>query len=250
LEIKVIPIERLRESPYDKIICYPNPTSSETYSRIKELKSLEVEAFIIKGNIKVFGIPILGKGHVGIVVATQQKSHEYALKIRRVDANRNSMRKEVEMLKRVNQIKVGPKLHNYTKNFILMELIEGRNIRTWLEQATKKEINRNLKDLMERCRRLDKTGIDHGELSKAHKHLIVTPSGKIRIIDFESASNSRRVSNLTSVIHYLFFQKENSQIIKKVHSEINLKFLISKLRRYKKEPNEENFKEILSSINL
>ena len=51
---------------------------------------------------------------------------------------------------------------------------------------------------------LDQVGLDHGELSKAPKHLLVDKAEKIFIVDFETASLERRVANVTAVCQYLF----------------------------------------------
>lgn len=233
------------------ILCYPHPTDSAVFSRIEELRSLGVEALVFRGGTNLFGFSVLGKGHVGVVVAVLSGGRELALKIRRVDADRGSMRREVEMLKRANGVSVGPRLHGYTENLILMELLEGKNLREWLGEARGgEEVRRALRGLMERCRRLDAAGIDHGELSRAHRHVLITSSGETRVLDFETASTSRRVSNVTSISHYLFFHKENSENIQRILGEIDPQELRSKLREYKTNPTEEEFREILSLTHL
>lgn len=251
----LIPIDKILEHhEYRKIsliLCYPHPTDSEVFSRIEELRALGVEALIFKGGTSLFGVPVLGKGHVGVVVTALSGGRELALKIRRVDADRGSMRKEVEMLRRANGVSVGPRLLGYDDNFILMELVEGENLREWLGEARRgEEVRHGLRGLMGRCRRLDAAGIDHGELSRAHRHVLATPLGEIRILDFETASVSRRVSNVTSIAHYLFFHKEISETLQRILGEIDLQELRSKLREYKRNPTEEGFREILSSTHL
>jgi len=228
------------------ILCYPHPMDSEVSSRIQELQSLGVEALVFRGRANLHGVPVLGKGHVGVVVVALRGGRECALKIRRVDADRGNMRREVEMLREANRVSVGPRLLGYTDNFILMELVEGKNLREWLREAQGEGARRTLRDLLERCRRLDVAGIDHGELSRAHRHVIVTPPGEARIIDFETASTSRRVSNVTSIAHYLFFHRENSQILQRILGQMDLQVLRSKLKEYKKELTDEGFREILT----
>jgi putative serine/threonine protein kinase len=250
----LVPVEKIQDSELKRIslvLCYPRPTETEVSSRIRELRSLGVEALLFRGRTEISGIPILGKGHVGVVVAALRGRQELALKIRRVDANRETMHVEAEMLRKANGVSVGPKLLNCTDNFLLMELIEGKNLQQWLGEETDAErVQQVLRELLEQCRRLDEEGIDHGELSRAHRHVVVTASGQARIIDFETASTLRRTSNLTSIAHYLFFGKENSAAIQRVLGEIDLKELQSRLRSYKEEPTEKSFREILRYARL
>ena len=253
--MNLVPIDKILEDSEFKrvslILCYPHPTESETFSRIEELRTLGVEALIFRGRTNIFGVPVLGKGHVGVVVAALYRGRELALKIRRVDADRENMRREAEMLRKANDVSVGPKILSHTDNFLLMELVEGKNLWEWLREPKEAErVRRVLWELMGQCRRLDEEGIDHGELSRAHRHVVVTPSEQVRIIDFETASTSRRASNMTSIAHYLFFNKENSEVIQRILGEIDTEELQSKLGRYKRNPTEENFKEILRHTRL
>lgn len=251
----LVPVEKILEDSELKrislVLCYPRPTDTEVSSRIKELRSLGVEALLFRGRTEISGAPVLGKGHVGVVVAALRGGRKLALKIRRVDADRETMHREAEMLRKANSVSVGPKLLDCTDNFLLMELVEGKNLRQWLGDETDAEqVRRVLRELLEQCRRLDEGGIDHGELSRAYRHVVVTPSGQTRIIDFETASTLRRTSNVTSIGHYLFFGKENSEAVQRVLGEIDLKELQSRLRSYKEEPTERSFREILRYARL
>ena len=251
----LVSIEKtLGDSEFKKvslILCYPNPTAPDAFSRIEELRTLGVEALIFRGRTNIFGVPVLGKGHVGVVVAALCRGRELALKIRRVDADRENMRREAEMLRKANSLSVGPRLLGCSDNFLLMELVEGKNLREWLGgEMDAVQVRRVLRELLEQCRRLDEGGIDHGELSRAHRHVVVTASGQARVIDFETASTSRRVSNVTSIAHYLFFSKENSEAVQRVLGEIDVVGLRSKLGRYKKDSTEESFREILEYARL
>lgn len=213
---------------------------------------LGVQALEFKGKKEVFGVPVLGKGCVGIVVIAYTNSGKVALKIRRVDADRKGMFSEGEMLKRANNISVGPKLLEINKNFLLMELIEGNHFPEWIEALGENEVQSLLqlvlKDILEQCYRLDRIGLDHGELSNAPKHIIVDTDDRPFLLDFETASISRRVANVTSVCQYLLL---GSQIAKKVREKlkkIDEKQLIQKLRLYKNDKTRKNFEKILEII--
>jgi putative serine/threonine protein kinase len=86
-----------------------------------------------------------------------------------------------------------------------MRLIEGELLPSWIEAYREKAlVTRVLTEILECCFRLDAIGLDHGELSKAPKHIIVDPQQKPWIVDFETASDTRKPSNVTAVCHFLF----------------------------------------------
>ena len=233
------------------ILCYPRRNESEALSRIAELQSLGVEALLFEGSANLFGIPVLGKGNVGVVVVCLHKAARRALKIRRVDADRETMRKEAMMLERANAVEVGPKLLGSTSNFLLMELIEGAGIAQWLAEAAEPaSVKKLVRDLLEQCRSLDSVGVDHGQLSRAHRHVLVDALMGVHIIDFETASVSRRHSNVTSIAHYIFFNKENSRRVQQRLGQLHLETLRSKLRDYKRKRSDESFEAILSFLGL
>ena len=190
---------------------------------------------------------MLGKGCVSIVVVAKCKEGEAALKIRRVDANRPSMNKEAEIQSLANRVGVGPKLYNYTDNFILMELIRGVNLPEWIKnikgRGTASNLRRVCKDLLVKCWRLDQAHLDHGELSNLSKHVIV--GDRVEIIDFESASTERSVRNLTSAAQYLFIGGPVASKIRRVLNLKNRSGIIEAIRSYKRERGAEEALHLL-----
>jgi len=191
-------------------------------------------------------VPILGKGYVGVVVIAHVGGERLALKMRRLDADRVDLTHEAEMLQKANLIGVGPKFIAVSKNFLLSELIDGCLLIEWLLGQGRTAVRRIVLDILEQCWRLDEAGLDHGELSKAPKHILVNHAGKPFIVDFETASVMRRVINVTSVCQFLF--QGNSKACKTIadtRGERDRDKLITALRHYKKERNRINFNQIL-----
>jgi len=251
---QTIPLERLHEERYGQVMCYPKYDLKELKRRLRELKKLGVKAVEFAGEKRAFNTPVLGKGCVGIVVVAHTDRGTVALKARRVDADRSGMQREAEMLRRANTIGVGPKLLNATENFLLMEFIEGTLLPQWLKtlrgRGTRSKVRRVLRGVLEQCWGLDEEGLDHGELSRAPKHVIVDANDSPRIVDFETASTNRRVSNVTSVCQYLFLGSKAAKTIKRKLGEIHREELINALRTYKQERTRENFEKILSVCKL
>lgn len=244
-----MPLKELLKERYGQVICYPRYDIKELKRRIKELKAVGVKALEFAGEKRAFDVPVLGKGCVGIVVAAQTDKGRIALKIRRIDAGRAGMQREAEMLRRANAVGVGPNLLNATGNFLLMEFIEGKLLPQWVEalrgRGTRARIRGVLQAVLEQCWRLDEAGLDHGELSRAPKHIIVSEDDRPRIVDFETASVTRRVSNVTSICQYLFIGSQVARTIERRFGKVDQGELIQALRSYKQGRTREHFNKIL-----
>ncbi len=249
-----IPLEQLNEEKYARVLCYPKYDLKELRKRLEELKRLGIETLEFSGGKTAFNVPVLGKGCVGVVVMAHTDRGKAALKIRRVDADRAGMQHEAEMLRKANTVKVGPKLFDVTENFLLMEFIEGTLLPKWVEMLSGKgmraRIRRVLRNVLEQCWRLDEEGLDHGELSTAPKHILVRMNDEPCIVDFETASVNRRVSNVTSICQYLFLGSRVAKMMKRKLGRIDKAQLIETLRNYKQGRSLENFENILNTCKL
>jgi putative serine/threonine protein kinase len=239
--------ENLKEEPYASILCYPRVSDAELQNRLGELREHGVKALEFAGKTSAFNVPVLGKGFVGIVVIAHLDGQRVALKIRRVDADRLGLQHEAQMLAKANSVQVGPRLISVSKNFLLMQFIDGAVLPDWLDAHKEKKRLRNvLKDILEQCWRLDHIGLDHGELSKAPKHLIVDKRQKPFIVDFETASLNRKPANVTSVCQFLFTSHgAMTKAVAEVLCERNREEIIWALRLYKKDRTRENFDRVL-----
>ncbi|MGC8998413.1 MAG: RIO1 family regulatory kinase/ATPase [Candidatus Bathyarchaeia archaeon] len=242
----------LREESFASILCYPEPSKAEVEKRLKELEKLGVTALEFCGEKQVANLKVLGKGCVGIVVKAFRESGEaVALKIRRVDADRAMMLHEAEMLKVANSVGVGPQFLGVSKNFLVMQFVEGILLPEWLEKCRgKTRLKMVLRDILEQCWRLDRAGLDHGELSHASKHVIVDSHGKPVIVDFETASQNRKPSNVTSIAQFLFISGTVAQKIAQKLGEKDKEAVVEALRRYKADGSRQNFEALLSVCNL
>jgi putative serine/threonine protein kinase len=250
---EVVSLKELGERE-QKVLAYPRVEQAEVEKRLKELEKIGVKALEFTGEKQAFGVPVLGKGCVGIVVLAHTASGKAALKIRRVDADRKEMFHEGEMLKKANTVDVGPKLLDTSKNFLLMQLIEGAHFPEWIEslkgRGTQSRVRTVLVDVLGQCCRLDEAGLDHGELSNASKHILVDACDQPFLVDFETASTNRRVSNVTSVCQYVFLGSQIASKVREKLGEIDEKELVKALRVYKQKRTEENFEKILQKAEL
>jgi putative serine/threonine protein kinase len=244
-----LPLEGLKEEPYASILCYPKRTNDEIQNRLRELELHGVTAIEFTGKGNAFNVPVLGKGYVGIVVTAQRYGQRLALKMRRVDADRKDLFHEAKMLEIANSAGVGPTLVDVSKNFLLMQLIDGDLLPSWLNETRQATTLRNvLREVVEQCWHLDLTGLDHGELSKAPKHVIVDPHLQPWIVDFETSSDTRKPANVTAICQYLFMSLGPiPQRISEILGERNRDELIKEIRNYKSEKSREHLDELLKA---
>ena len=248
-----LPLDKLSQEPYSTIIGYPKATKKQIRTRIIELKKLGIRDVSFQGQTKIGSLNILGKGYVGVVVLSRIKNKLVAVKIRRTDASRINMVKEAKFLKIANKAGVGPLLLAMSKNFIVMEYLDGKKISKWVNELKSKQDIKLLKSIMQKiledCYSLDVIGLDHGELSTISKHVVIGKS-KTTIIDYESASTQRRVSNVTSATQAICIGSGISKIVRKIYRMPSKNKIIKILRSYKQEQNRQNFERILEILKL
>ena len=248
-----LPLDKLSQEPYSTIIGYPKATKKQIKTRIIELKKLGIRDVSFQGQTKIGSLNILGKGYVGVVVLSRIKNRLVAVKIRRTDASRTNMVKEAKFLKIANKAGVGPLLIAMSRNFIIMEYLDGKKISEWVNELKSKRDIKLLKSIMQKiledCYSLDVIGLDHGELSTISKHVVIGKS-KTTIIDYESASTQRRVSNVTSATQAICIGSGISKIVRKIYRMPSKNKIIKILRSYKQEQNRQNFEKILEILKL
>jgi len=247
-----VKISKITESPYSDIWVYPRGTRAQIKSRIKELKALGVDSISFQGELQIGTISILGKGYVGIVVLGKMGRKKVAVKIRRNDSPRKNLEKEAVLLKIINKHKIGPKLIASSKNFLVMEYLDGEKVGDWVDGLKKNgkssQLKLIIKKVLEDCYSLDRIGLDHGELSNLSKHVII--GKKTTIIDFESSSMNRKVSNVTSATQAFCIGSRISKIIGRVYKIPKKQKMITVLRRYKHEGTRESFENLLAVLKL
>jgi putative serine/threonine protein kinase len=244
-----IEVSRVLEYKVGEFLCWPHFDEDLALDRLKQLISLRVEGLAVGGPHNVLGTPVLGKGHAGIVIRALWRGKEVALKVRRSDADRVSMEKEAEYLEHVNKWCLGPVLYGFTRDFIVMEKIDGRYLGDWVKAniENRELVKEIIKDVLDIAFRLDQSGLDHGELTRIRRHYIVTRKGP-RVIDFESASFNRTPSNVTSTVQSLFLNIRFRRLLDDVFQLPGRDTLLTLLRKYKKEPSENNYQDIVNIL--
>ncbi len=227
------------------LVCYPRFSESEYSDRIAEMESLGVTSIALGGRTTINGVRVAGKGQVGLVLRAKIGNKTCALKIRRLDADRKSMDEEARLHRIANGAGVGPRLEGHSKNLVAMEFVDGQSIVDWVDNAPKGKLRRMARSVLEQCYSLDRAGLDHGELSRLNRHVIV--SGNPYIIDFESASTARKTSNVTAAAQSIFLHGAVAGIVQKTLGADREKALLA-LKIYKRGQTRTNFDAVLGSL--
>jgi len=249
----LVRLEQLNFKEHGLVLCYPRPSKAEFEVRLKELHQLGVEALEFSGGKLIGRLQVLGKGNSALILTAWAGGEKFALKVRRIDSGKPDVSHEAQLTRAANEVGVGPKLYASTRNMLLMELIEGLNLLKWLglpngKPPRKGEVLGFLSNILWQCKRMDAAGIDHGELSRALKHVVIKRDGKPCILDFEKASLRRRPSNVTSLTQFLLLKGMIASKITQILGPLNKQDLIRRLKDYKANPLDENFQKILSFL--
>ena len=248
-----ISIKKFVDEPYSKILGYPKATKRQIKSRINELEKLNIKSISLSGPMTLGKLEILGKGYVGVVVLAKKGNKQVALKIRRTDSQRKDMKNESILLKLVNSVNVGPKMIVASKNFLVMEYLEGIKIIDWVSElkgtGSAKKLKNTIRKILEDCYKLDQINFDHGELSNISKHVIVGNTNST-LIDFESSSMDRRPSNVTSATQAIFIGSGIAKKAQKIFKNSPKEKIIEALKQYKQDKSQENFEKLIKILKL
>jgi putative serine/threonine protein kinase len=251
---RLVPVEGLAKEPYRALIAYPKPTVDAVDERINQLSDLGVDQIDFNGPLEMGRLSVLGKGVVGLVFAGVAGEQHIAVKIRRVDSRRANMSREAEMMKAANTAGIGPRLLGSSRDVLKMEFVNGQTLPSWISslkgRGTRARVRATLKLLLVQCARLDAYGLDHGELSRAHKNVLVSAEGQPTILDYESASLMRRVNNFTSIAQYLFLSGRFSHRVIRVLGPVKRDELLSYLRLYKSGKTNDAFEAVVKVLGV
>ncbi len=252
-----ISVEGIAEDPDAlAVIGYPHATARAKSERVHELAGLGIEAVSFSGPVLLGRTSVLGKGYVGVaVLGRDARKRRLAVKIRRTDSPRAHMGDEAGLLEAANMAGVGPRLAGYSQNFMVMEYADGERIGRWLRglggAGATSRLRRAARSILTDCYRLDKAGIDHGELSNISKHVIISARDHPVLIDFESASTSRRPANVTSMTQAIFIAPPMAGRVRRICGSLPPKdIIISCLREYKRKRDRRAFDALLGVLRL
>jgi len=248
-----VPLELLSRTPFVHVLTYPRISLRTAKSRIRQLENLGVDHLIFEGRARIGRLGVLGVGTVGLVVKCSAGGSTYALKIRRRDANRPSLNGEYKLTRFVNRFGIGATVYAHSKDFMLLKYLNYVELSEWLKglrgDGTRRRARETIHGILNQCRRLDIMAVDHGQLSNLRKHVVVA-EGRPWIIDFESASMSRRPSNVTSAAQYLLVGGRISPLVRRLLGVRDTGKVLERLREYKAGLSDTAYARLLAQLRL
>jgi len=239
--------------PYLNVLTYPKPNLRVAKARLTQLKRLGVSRVIFEGKTRIGSLCVLGIGTVGLVVRVQAEGLSCALKIRRIDANRESMDSEHRLTQMANKVGVGPRAVSATRDFLLMEWVRGAEVDDWLTAVkgagSRARVREMIHSILNQCRKMDIVNLDHGQLSNLRKHVVIADDRPV-IIDFESASLRRRSKNVTTAAQYLLIGGRVSRKVRRMLGMKNVDSVLKALFRYKRELSDESYAALLHTFGI
>lgn len=235
----------VEELPEELVVqlSYPRRVSEYAAEVLKDVEAFGVMRFAVeKGQLFM-----LGKGFRNVVFLVETERGRAALKVRRDDAPSTEVGREAAVHAAANRAGVGPQLLGIGEHSLLMEVVAGTPLHKWLPEASGDDARTVIAKALMQCRALDLAGIDHGELARAHKHVLVTDGPEVKIIDFGSARFTPRPGNVTSFLRYLRSREVMQAVVERLGSlEVDLQLL----KEYRRTLSEEAFLAVLRSIGL
>jgi len=240
----------LSDSRLKKVLAYPSGDSRFATMRAVELRLLGVEKVILAGRLEICGLRVIGKGTNSVTFLGLHPRYGLVLvKCLRLDSSRESLLREALIMLRVNKLGLRPKLYCYSASFIVREYIEGIEFGRWIEKASSANLSLGLSKLLDKLYLLDKAGISHGELARPGDHILVEKEAEPVIIDFESASLSKRKRNLTQFLQYVLFSKRRV-FESRLGVTIDPGRILPLLRKYKRHPSHSLVLSIKQELGL
>lgn len=205
---------------------------------------------------KIISVKRLAKGKRGIVFKGNYKGKEVIIKAKNPKSRASStIIFEANWLKRLNKYNIGPKLYLTTKEFLVMEYIDGQLFAEYIKQNPKNKIIIVIKNIFEQLYILDQLGINKQEMSHPQKHIII--KNIIRdnakniiapvLIDFERCRATQKPRNVTQFIQYLT-SKNILVLLNKMNIKINKEIIQNAAKVYKTEKTKENYNKIILLI--
>jgi putative serine/threonine protein kinase len=249
---EIVSLSDLLTHPSGYLIHWPKWDVAAAEAKITELRGMGVERLAFEGPHMIETIPVLGKGNTSIVFKALTSDTAYAVKLRRSDADRVGFSEEARLLRAANNIGIGPKLIAYGEHALLMELIEGPYLSDWIRVLTPSDVGilRGVfRQVVDQARRLDLVGLDHGELVRLRRHTMMRGLKPV-IIDFESASTSRRVANVTTVVQSIFLNTKASLVVERLMGLPDRETLLAALREYRRDMSDATYATLLRAAGL
>jgi predicted Ser/Thr protein kinase len=237
---------------YHRLLSYPDEDPELQEELCWQLRNLGVEYLLPDGSVRLAGLPLLGFGYCGVVVAGCWCGQAVAIKVRRRSCHQKDLEQEAALQQQANQLGIGPKLYCHRRGIMVMERLSGASFADWLAPLTRSDaslVQQVLYNLITQCFVLDQAGVDHGALRCISEHVFVAKQ-QPTIIDFSHSSAERHPNNVTALISGLLWGTKLAQRLGEIISVPEPDSMRQLLRGYKQQPCCDNLKLLLQALGL
>ena len=207
------------------LLCYPPQKCPPgvASSRAARLESLGVVGFCDIGSVEVYAgdrrAKVVGKGHSSVVlaVAARWSSSPLALKVRRYDSKRPSLRGEGKALELASKAGASPRVYYYDDDLLLMDYLGPVTLEAILSTGAVDAIVGALKEALKVSRALDCAGVLHKELHRPYRNFLY-PSWPLRatalVVDLESATEG--CGNVNKLVGFIYSNVLGTELPKRL----------------------------------
>ena len=238
--------------PYQRLLSYPDDNPEQQAQYRQQLHQLGVECLLAEGPARLAGLPLLGVGYCGLVIAGIWQGRAVAIKLRRRSCQQANLNEEARILRQANLLHIGPQLHCQQGDLLVMERLSGHTFKTWLQLLRAEDapkLSRMLQRLLWQGFYLDEAGIDHGALRCVAEHVFIDDE-RLTIIDFSHSSTKRRPNNVTSLVAGLLWGTQLAHDIRRLLLLPERDALLPWLQQYKHRPERCHFHALLHALGL
>ena len=235
---------------YHRLLSYPDNNPEQQAQYRQQLQQLGVKYLLAAGPVRLAGLPLLGVGYCGLVIAGIWQGQEVAIKLRRSNCKQANLNEEGRIMQLANLQNIGPRLHCQEGDLLVMERLSGHPLGSWLQHLNPEdapELCSVLQRLLWQGFYLDAAGIDHGALRCAAEHVFIDAK-QVTIIDFSHSSTNRHPNNVTSLVSGLLWGTTLAQDIRRILLLPERDVLLPWLQKYKKQPERCNFQALMNAL--
>lgn len=151
-------------------------------------------------------IELLTKGKRGVIFTADFRGVPVVVKVARPDSDAvNTPLLEAQYLQKANELGIGPRLYDFSQDYVIMEYVKGALIGDFLRDVSldAKNVVSVILAIFDQLVVLDSARINKFELTNPYKHIIVKENFDPVLIDFERARFTTRPKNVTQFAEYI-----------------------------------------------
>ena len=143
----------------------------------------------------------LSEGWRGLIYTAIWNGQRVSVKVARNAEKLEALKKEIRILQKLKGKKGFPQILFWGEDFFLYRFVEGIPFGKIQEGTHNRK--QALKEVLKLAYELDLLGIDHGELTRIDKNVLVNESGEVFLLDFERGSERGKRRNVTQFLQVL-----------------------------------------------